>query len=235
MSEEVQTFRATNGRVTGVIGLVMAAGVAALFVLTERRLGRGARRPRVCLRGGAGLGGAAAPRGLGDRLRAADAEPLRGRDHPAGLRRHRRGAALPAGPLRRREVHLPGHQQVAAQDRAQGDGLARQLPAAGSRPEVGRLRARPDGGEGVQGRGLRRLRRDADHAPRRRRPGAPRDRGAVRGGVRARLPGGTPSGLARDRRAGRAGAGLRRLRSSWSESHHARHRSTPSARSRPRP
>jgi hypothetical protein len=35
MSEEVQTFRATNGRVTGVIGLGMAAGVAALFVLTE--------------------------------------------------------------------------------------------------------------------------------------------------------------------------------------------------------
>lgn len=35
MSEEVQTFRATNGRVTGVIGLTMAAGVAALFVVTE--------------------------------------------------------------------------------------------------------------------------------------------------------------------------------------------------------
>ena len=35
MSEEVQTFRATNGRVTGVIGLVMAAAVAALFILTE--------------------------------------------------------------------------------------------------------------------------------------------------------------------------------------------------------
>jgi hypothetical protein len=31
MSEEVQTFSATNGRATGVIGLVMAATVAALF------------------------------------------------------------------------------------------------------------------------------------------------------------------------------------------------------------
>jgi hypothetical protein len=36
MSEEVQPFRATNGRVTGVIGLVMCAGVAVLLVLTER-------------------------------------------------------------------------------------------------------------------------------------------------------------------------------------------------------
>ena len=36
MSEEVQTFRATNGRVTGVIGLVMAASVAVLFVATEK-------------------------------------------------------------------------------------------------------------------------------------------------------------------------------------------------------
>jgi len=35
MSEEVQTFRATNGRVTGVIGLVMCAMVAVLFVVTE--------------------------------------------------------------------------------------------------------------------------------------------------------------------------------------------------------
>jgi hypothetical protein len=35
MSEEVQTFRATNGRVTGVIGLVMCATVAVLLVLTE--------------------------------------------------------------------------------------------------------------------------------------------------------------------------------------------------------
>jgi len=36
MSEEVQTFRATNGRVTGVIGLVMCAVVAVLFVATEK-------------------------------------------------------------------------------------------------------------------------------------------------------------------------------------------------------
>ena len=35
MSEEVQTFRVTNGRVTGVIGLVMCAVVAAIFVVTE--------------------------------------------------------------------------------------------------------------------------------------------------------------------------------------------------------
>ncbi len=32
MSEEAQTFRATNGRVTGVIGLVLAATVAVLFI-----------------------------------------------------------------------------------------------------------------------------------------------------------------------------------------------------------
>lgn len=35
MSEEGQAFRATNGRVTGVIGLVMCLGVAVLFVATE--------------------------------------------------------------------------------------------------------------------------------------------------------------------------------------------------------
>ena len=35
MSEEVQTFRATNGRVTGVIGLVMAVTIGALFAATE--------------------------------------------------------------------------------------------------------------------------------------------------------------------------------------------------------
>jgi hypothetical protein len=35
MSEEVQSFRATNGRVTGVIGLVMTATVAVLFVVGE--------------------------------------------------------------------------------------------------------------------------------------------------------------------------------------------------------
>ena len=35
MSEKVKTFHATSGRVTGVIGLVMCAGVAALFVFTE--------------------------------------------------------------------------------------------------------------------------------------------------------------------------------------------------------
>ena len=36
MSEETLTFRATSGRVTGVIGLAMSGGVAALFVFTER-------------------------------------------------------------------------------------------------------------------------------------------------------------------------------------------------------
>lgn len=35
MAEEVQTFRVTNGRVTGVIGLVMCAVVAVLLVVTE--------------------------------------------------------------------------------------------------------------------------------------------------------------------------------------------------------
>lgn len=35
MSEEVETFRATSGRVTGWIGLVMCAAVAVLFVVTE--------------------------------------------------------------------------------------------------------------------------------------------------------------------------------------------------------
>ena len=45
-----------------------------------------------------------------------------------------------------------------------------------------------------------------------RRPPRPRDRGAVRGGVRARLAGGTPSGLARDRGAVRARGRVRRLR-----------------------
>lgn len=35
MSEEVLTFRATTGRVTGVLGLVMSAVVGALFVVTE--------------------------------------------------------------------------------------------------------------------------------------------------------------------------------------------------------
>ncbi len=35
MSEKVQAFRVTSGRVTGVIGLVMCVTVAALFVLTE--------------------------------------------------------------------------------------------------------------------------------------------------------------------------------------------------------
>jgi hypothetical protein len=35
MSEEVQTFRATSGRVTGVIGLGLSATVAVLFVVTE--------------------------------------------------------------------------------------------------------------------------------------------------------------------------------------------------------
>jgi hypothetical protein len=35
MSEKVQTFRVTSGRVTGVIGLVMCVTVAVLFVLTE--------------------------------------------------------------------------------------------------------------------------------------------------------------------------------------------------------
>jgi hypothetical protein len=35
MSEEVQTFRVTNGRVTGVIGLAMCGGLAVLFVVTE--------------------------------------------------------------------------------------------------------------------------------------------------------------------------------------------------------
>jgi hypothetical protein len=35
MPEKLQTFRATSGRLTGVIGLVMCVGVAALFVFTE--------------------------------------------------------------------------------------------------------------------------------------------------------------------------------------------------------
>jgi hypothetical protein len=35
MPEEVQTFRATGGRVTGIIGLVLSAAVAVLFVVTE--------------------------------------------------------------------------------------------------------------------------------------------------------------------------------------------------------
>ena len=35
MSEEVQNFRVTSGRVTGVIGLVMCVVVAAIFVVTE--------------------------------------------------------------------------------------------------------------------------------------------------------------------------------------------------------
>ena len=51
MSEEVQAFRSTNGRVTGVIGLVMCAGVAALFVVTEH--------PAVAVPGVLGCGFAA--------------------------------------------------------------------------------------------------------------------------------------------------------------------------------
>ena len=35
MSEDVQSFRVTNGRVTGVIGLLMCVGVAVIFVVTE--------------------------------------------------------------------------------------------------------------------------------------------------------------------------------------------------------
>src|SRR6478609_10385978 len=35
MSEEVQTFRANSGRVTGVIGLVMTVSVGVLFVVSE--------------------------------------------------------------------------------------------------------------------------------------------------------------------------------------------------------
>ena len=35
MSEQVQTFRVTSGRVTGVVGVVMCVAVAALFVITE--------------------------------------------------------------------------------------------------------------------------------------------------------------------------------------------------------
>ena len=36
MSEEVLAFKATTGRVTGVLGLVMSVAVGALFVFTER-------------------------------------------------------------------------------------------------------------------------------------------------------------------------------------------------------
>jgi len=36
MSEEVHTFRATNGRVTGLLGVVLSAAVAVLFVVSER-------------------------------------------------------------------------------------------------------------------------------------------------------------------------------------------------------
>ena len=35
MSEEVQRFRTTSGRLTGIMGLVMCTGVGALFVVTE--------------------------------------------------------------------------------------------------------------------------------------------------------------------------------------------------------
>ena len=59
MAEEVQTFRATNGRVTGVIGLVMCAIVAVLFVVTEAAVRGRAGRARLCVRRGARLGGAA--------------------------------------------------------------------------------------------------------------------------------------------------------------------------------
>jgi hypothetical protein len=48
MSEKVQTFRVTSGRVTGVIGLVMCVTVAVLFVLTEP--------PAAAVAGGLGCG-----------------------------------------------------------------------------------------------------------------------------------------------------------------------------------
>ena len=144
MSEEVQTFRATNGRVTGVIGLVMSRRSPCCSSSASPRRGRaGVLGCAFVAR--ARLGGSAPAAGLGGHPGAADVDPRRGGDHPAGLHRHGRCPSLPAGPLGRRQVHLPGHQPVPAQDRAQRDEVAGRLPDPGTRPQGGdsRLPCRP--------------------------------------------------------------------------------------------